>query len=43
MTGVQTCALPISIEAAKLRISRAKEPTVKGVKAKLRILAEEDV
>ena len=31
------------MEAMKLRISRAKEPTVKGVKAKLRILTEEDV
>ena len=31
------------MEAIKLRILRAKEPTVKGVKAKLKILAEEDI
>ena len=32
-----------TIEAAKLRILRAKEPTVKGVKAKLKILVKEDI
>ena len=32
-----------TMEAMKLRISRAKKPTVKGVKAKLKILAEEDI
>ena len=31
------------MEAIKLRILRAKEPTVKGVKAKLKILIEEDI
>ena len=31
------------MEATKLRILRAKEPIVKGVKAKPKILAEEDV
>ena len=31
------------MEAIKLRISRAKELIVKGVKAKLKILAEEDI
>ena len=31
------------MEAMKLRILRAKEPTVKGVKAKLKISAEEDI
>ena len=32
-----------TIKAIKLRILRAKEPTVKGVKAKLKILTEEDI
>ena len=32
-----------TIEAIKLRILRAKEPIVKGVKAKPKILAEEDI
>ena len=32
-----------TIEATKLRTLRAKELTVKGVKAKPKILAEEDV
>ena len=31
------------MEAIKLRILRAKKPTVKGIKAKLKILVEEDV
>ena len=31
------------MEAIRLRTLRAKEPTVKGVKAKPRILAEEDI
>ena len=31
------------MEATKLRILRAKEPTVKGVEAKLNILSEEDI
>ena len=31
------------MEATKLKISKAKEPTVKGAKAKLKILAEEDI
>ena len=31
------------MEAIKLRILRAKEPTVKGVKVKPKILAEEDI
>ena len=31
------------MEAIRLRILRAKKPTVKGVKAKLKILAEKDV
>ena len=31
------------MEALRLRILRAKEPIVKGVKAKPRILAKEDV
>ena len=32
-----------TIEAMKLKISRAKEPTVKGAKAEPKILAEKDV
>ena len=32
-----------TIEAAKLRILRAKELIVKGIEAKLKILAEEDI
>ena len=32
-----------TIEATKLRILRAKEPIVKGVKAKLKILIEENI
>ena len=32
-----------TMEAIRLRTLRAKKPTVKEVKAKLRILAEEDV
>ena len=32
-----------TIKAIKLRILRAKELTVKGTKAKLKILAEEDI
>ena len=31
------------MEAIKLRISRAKELIVRGVQAKLKILAEEDI
>ena len=31
------------MEAIKLRILKAKEPTVKGVEAELKILAEEDI
>ena len=31
------------MEATKLRISRAKEPTVKGVKAEPKILTEENI
>ena len=31
------------MEAIKSRISKAKELVVKGVKAKLKILAEEDI
>ena len=31
------------MEAIKLRILRAKESVVKGVKAKLKVLTEEDV
>ena len=31
------------MEAMKLRILRVKEPTVKGVEVKLRILVEEDI
>ena len=31
------------MEAIKLRILRAKKPTVKGVKAKPKILIEEDI
>ena len=33
----------ITIEAIKLRILRAKKPIIKGVKAKLKILTEEDI
>ena len=33
----------VTIEATRLRTLRAKELTVKGVKAKLRILTEEDI
>ena len=33
----------VTIEAMKLRILRAKKPTVKGVKAKPKISAEEDI
>ena len=32
-----------TIEATRLRILRATEPIVKGVKAKLKISAEEDI
>ena len=32
-----------TMEAIKLRILRVKKPTVKGVEAELKILAEEDV
>ena len=32
-----------TMEAMKSRILRVKEPTVKGVEAKLKILAEEDI
>ena len=32
-----------TIEAKKSRILKAKKLTIKGVKAKLRILAEEDI
>ena len=32
-----------TIEATRLRISRAKKPTVNGVKAKLKILVKEDI
>ena len=32
-----------TMETTKLRISRAKELIVKGVKAKLKILIEEDI
>ena len=32
-----------TIEAIKLRILRVKKPTVKGIKAKLKILTEEDI
>ena len=31
------------MEAIKLRALRAKKPTVKGVQAKLKILAEKDI
>jgi hypothetical protein len=31
------------MEATKLRTSRAKEPIIKGVKAKPKISAEEDI
>ena len=31
------------MEAIKLRISRAKKPTIKGAEAKPRILVEEDI
>ena len=31
------------MEAMKLKISRAKEPIIKEVKAKLKILAKEDI
>ena len=31
------------MEAIRLRTLRAKEPTVKGVKVKLKILTEEDI
>jgi hypothetical protein len=31
------------MEAIRLKTSRAKEPTVKGIQAKPKILAEEDV
>ena len=31
------------MEAIKLRILKAKEPTVKGAEAKLKILAEKDI
>ena len=31
------------MEAIRLRTLKAKEPTVKGVKAKLKILIEEDI
>ena len=33
----------VTIKAIKLRILRVKKPTVKGVEAKLKILAEEDI
>ena len=33
----------ITIEAIKLRILRAKEPIIKGAKAKPKILTEEDI
>ena len=32
-----------TIEAIRLKTLRAKEPTVKGVKAKLKFLAKEDI
>ena len=32
-----------TIEAIKLRILKAKEPIIKKIKAKLKILAEEDI
>ena len=32
-----------TMEATKLRILRVKEPTVKGVEAKLKISAEENI
>ena len=31
------------MEAIKLRTLRAKKPIIKGIKAKLKILAEEDI
>ena len=31
------------IEAIRLRTLKAKKPTVKGIKAKLKILTEEDI
>ena len=31
------------MEAIRSRILKAKEPTIKGVKAKLKILTEEDI
>ena len=31
------------MEVIKLRISKAKKPIIKGVKAKLNILAEKDI
>ena len=31
------------MEVIRLRILKAKKPTVKGVKAKLKILVEEDI
>ena len=33
----------VTIEAIRLRTLRVKKPTVKGVKAKLKISAEEDI
>ena len=33
----------VTIKAKKLRILRAKEPTVKGAKAKPKILVKEDI
>ena len=33
----------VTIKATKLRILRAKEPIVKGVKAKPKILTKEDI
>ena len=33
----------VTIEAIKLKTLRAKKPTVKGIKAKLKILTEEDI
>ena len=33
----------VTIEAIKLRTLRAKKPIIKGVKAKLKILAKEDI
>ena len=33
----------VTMEAIKLRIFKAKKPTVKKAEAKLRILAEEDI